>query len=99
PGTGPGTLKVGDWQHVAVIVDAGPRIISVVVDGILNDGGALREYGWGRFGPDLGDVNGRGRAVLAPRLYGELRSVRVYDRPLRTSEAVGNHRAGLPSGE
>ncbi|QDV34534.1 exo-alpha-sialidase [Tautonia plasticadhaerens] len=95
PGTGPGTLRVGDWQHITVIVDAGPRILSVVVDGVLNDGGALRQHGWTRFLTELGDVNGRDRARLASRLYGDLRSVRIYDRPLRTSEAVGNHRAGL----
>ncbi|WP_169975642.1 exo-alpha-sialidase [Tautonia rosea] len=99
PGTGPGTLKVGDLQHIVVTVDAGPQIISVVVDGIFNDGGAIRQYGWGRFLPELGDLNGRDRAILASRLYGELRSVRVYDRPLRTSEAVGNFRAGVPRHE
>ena len=40
PGTHAGTLKIGAWQHVALIVDEGPRIISFVVDGISNDGGA-----------------------------------------------------------
>ncbi|RUL86450.1 exo-alpha-sialidase [Tautonia sociabilis] len=94
PGTGPGTLRVGDWQHVTIIIDAGPRIISVVVDGVFNDGGALRQFGWGRFPAGLGDVNGRGQATLAPNVFGQLGTVRVYGRPLRTSEAVGNHRAG-----
>lgn len=96
PGTGAGTLRVGDWRHLVVTVDAGPRIISVVVDGILNDGGAARQYGWGWFEPELGDLDGKDEATLATRLYGELRSVRIYNRPLRTSEAVGNFRAGLP---
>ena len=32
---------------------------------------------------------------LAPSLKGELKSVRVYGRYLRTSEAVGNYQAGL----
>lgn len=92
PGTGPGTLKVGAWQHVVVIVDGGPKIITFVVDGILNDGGALREYGWGRFPHELGDVNGVSHAQLAPKLLGRLRAFRIYDRALRTSEAVGNSR-------
>jgi hypothetical protein len=92
PGTGPGTLKVGVWQHVTVTVDGGPKIITFVVDGVLDDGGALREYGWGRFPRDLGDVNGAERAALAPGLIGRLRTFRVYDRALRTSEAVGNSR-------
>src|SRR5262249_27153052 len=62
PGTGPGTLKVGLWQHITVIVDAGPRLILFVVDGVLDDGGAVREYGWGRFPRALGDINGREKA-------------------------------------
>jgi hypothetical protein len=92
PGTGPGTLKVGAWQHVTIIIDSGPRLILFVVDGVLNDGGALREYGWGRFPRALGDVNGKGRAALAPSLLGKLRAVRIYNRALRVSEAVGNSR-------
>jgi hypothetical protein len=92
PGTGPGTLKVGAWQHVTVTVDGGPRIITFVVDGVLNDGGALREYGWGRFPRDLGAVNGSLRAPVAPTLLGGLQALRIYDRALRTSEAVGNSR-------
>ncbi len=94
PGTAPGTLKVGDWQHIAVTVDAGPRLILFVVDGVLNDGGAVREYGWGRFGPEPGDINGKASVALAPKLYGDMGPLRIYGRPLRTSEAVGNGRAG-----
>lgn len=93
PGTHEGTLKTGVMQHVAVIVDAGPRLVLFVVDGVLNDGGAVREYGWGRFPPELGDLSGASRLVLAPKLFGDLRAARLYDRPLRVSEVVGNHRA------
>lgn len=39
-GTHPGTLKVNTWQHVAVIVDGGPKLISFVVDGVLNNEGS-----------------------------------------------------------
>jgi hypothetical protein len=92
PGTGPGTLRVGAWQHVTAIVEAGPKLLLFVVDGILNDGGALREYGWGRFPPGLGDVNGSGKAPLAPNLLGQLRAFRLYDRAVRVSEVVGNSR-------
>src|SRR5262249_42881011 len=75
----------------------GPKLIMFVVDGVLNDGGAVRQYGWGRFPADLGDVNGLERVRLAPTLLGRLRTVRVYDRALRVSEAVGNHRGGCLS--
>lgn len=94
PGTHAGSLKAGVWQHVAVIVDGGPRIITWVVDGVLNDGGAVRQFGWGRFPATLGDVNGASTAKLAPVLQGELGKLSLYGRYLRTSEAVGNFRAG-----
>jgi len=97
PGTGPGTLKVDAWQHVSVIVDAGPRLILFVIDGALDDGGALRQFGWGRIDPALEDPNGSDRVTVAPRLFGELKALRIYNRALRVSKAVGNHRAGPPS--
>lgn len=92
PGTGAGTLRVNAWHHVVFIVDGGPKIVTCVVDGVLNDGGVVRQYGWGRFGPELGDVNGAARARLVPSFNGALRRFRLYGRYLRTSEAVGNYR-------
>jgi hypothetical protein len=94
PGFHPGTLKVGAWQHIAFVVDGGPKIITVMVDGVLNDGGPVREYGWGRFQPDLHDVNGAAAARAGAGLFGELKLLRIYDRYLRTSELMGNWRAG-----
>jgi len=93
PGTYPGSLKVNAWQHVAVIVDGGPKLITFVVDGVLNDGGAARQFGWGRFAPELQDVNGLRQVTLAPKLWGEVQTLRVYDRALRTSEVIGNYHA------
>ncbi len=94
PGTHEGTLKVGVWQHVAVTVDSGPKLITFVVDGVLNDGGSIRQFGWGRFDPELTDVNGANRAKIASNLFGELKAFRIYNRDLRTSEAVDNFRVG-----
>jgi hypothetical protein len=92
PGTHPGTLKIGAWQHIVVTVDGGPAIVTWIIDGVLNDGGAVREFGWGRFARSLRDVNGAPVARLAPALFGELGKVRLYGRCLRTSEAVSNWR-------
>jgi len=55
----------------------------------LNDGGAARQFGWGRFKPELGAVNDVKQVNLAPQLFGEIRGLRIYDRRLRVSEAVG----------
>lgn len=94
PGTHEGTLRIGHWHHVVAIVDGGPKIITWVIDGVLNDGGAARQFGWSRFPTTMGDVNSQSQARIAPVLFGELKSLRIYDRYLRTSEAVGNYRAG-----
>jgi len=48
PGTHQGTLKVNALQHVVVTVDGGPKIVTFIIDGALNDGGPVRQYGWGR---------------------------------------------------
>ena len=93
PGTSPGTLKTNTWQHVAVIVDGGPKLITFVIDSVLNDGGAARQYGWGRFAAGMQEINGLRSVTLAPKLWGEVQTLRVYDRPLRTSEVIGNFRA------
>ncbi|MCX7015050.1 MAG: exo-alpha-sialidase [Candidatus Sumerlaeota bacterium] len=91
----PGTLEAGQLQHVVVIVDGGPRIVCFVIDGRLCDGGEFRQFGWGRFSPHLRGVAGGQTLRIGHGLNGEIRSLRIYDRALRISEAVGNWRAGL----
>jgi hypothetical protein len=95
-GTHEGTLRINAWHHIVAIVDGGPKIMTFVIDGVLNDGGPVRQYGWGRFGGELSNVNGTSKAVLAQNLLGQLKSFRLYNRYLRTSEAVGNFLAEKP---
>jgi hypothetical protein len=90
----PGMLEAGKLHHIAVIVDGGPKIITFVIDGKLCDGGELRQFGWGRFSPSLQSVNGDGAVRIGPGLEGEILRLRLYSRALRTSEAIGNFRAG-----
>ena len=75
-----------------------PAVVSVLsgvaIDGRLNDGGSSRPFGWGRLSPCLRDLNGSDRVRIAADLKGNLKSLRLYDRHLRTTEAVGNFRAG-----
>jgi len=75
-------------------VDAGPRVIAFIVDGKLCDGGEWRQFGWGRFSPNLRDANGSTTLRIGPGLAGAVQSLRIYGRALRTSEAVANFRAG-----
>lgn len=90
----PGVLQSGKRHHVAVVVDAGPRIISFLVDGVVCNGGEARDFGWGRYKEELGDVTGSATLHLAPSLHGELECVKIYSRYLRISEAVANFHAG-----
>lgn len=86
----PGSLKAGTQHHVVVTVDGGPKIITFVVDGMLQDGGDFRQFGWGRFNPNFRSANGSDEMRIGPGVQG----LRVYTRALTTSEAVGNMRAG-----
>jgi hypothetical protein len=87
-----GAVKAGQPQHVVITVDGGPKIITFVVNGVLCDGGDERQFGWGRFRPTLRAPNGATTVKIAK----PIQSLRLYNRPLRTSEAVGNFRAGTP---
>jgi hypothetical protein len=89
-----GLLQPGEPHHVTFIVDGGPNIVTVVVDGKLCDGRGRRQFGWGRFSKHLGPIDG-GKLRLGEMLSGQVHGVRLYDRALRSSEAVGNERAGL----
>lgn len=93
--TDEGLLQPGKRHHVTFIVDGGPDIITLEVDGKLCDGRANRQYGWGRFSDAIDDVRGSTALKLAPALRGQLHSLRLYNRYLRTSEAIANYRAGL----
>jgi hypothetical protein len=86
-----GLLKPGTLHHVVITVDGGPKIITFVVDGILCDGGEDRQFGWGRFSPTLRTPTGAATLKIAPAIQ----SLRIYNRALRTSEAVGNYRGGV----
>ncbi len=85
----PGLIEAGKTHHVSVIVDGGPRLILFVVDGVLNDGGEHRQFGWGRFSPDFRSANGADEIALDDSAVSLLR---IYGRYLTVSEAIGNYR-------
>ncbi|MBT3287624.1 MAG: hypothetical protein HN380_09775 [Victivallales bacterium] len=88
----PGLLDPGD-HHVVATVDGGPHVITFVVDGKLCDGGTHRQFGWGRFSPNLRHANGSQTMRIAPAFHGAVRHVRAYNRALTTTEAIGNWRS------
>jgi hypothetical protein len=90
----PHLLQKNKLHHLVVIVDGGPKIISFIVDGVLCDGGDDRQFGWGRFSPNLRNVAGGRVLRIGLDIKGHIESLRIYDRYLRTSEAIGNFRSG-----
>jgi hypothetical protein len=84
-----GAIQAGKLHHVCIIVDGGPKIITFIVDGLLCDGHDQRQFGWGRFSPTLRTPIGSETLRIGP----VVRCLRIYNRALRTSEAVGNFRA------
>ena len=83
-------LEAGKLHHVVAIADVGPRIITFVIDGVLCNGGTERDYGWGRWHGRLAGVSGSGELQISSAV----KRLRIYNRYLRTSEAVASYHEG-----
>jgi hypothetical protein len=59
------------------------------VNGRFCEGGGERQFGWGRYNPNL-RTPPTAHLTLSPAVQ----SLRVYPRALRTSEAIACYRAG-----
>jgi hypothetical protein len=92
--TDPGVIQAGKPQHVVFNVDGGPNIITTVVNGKLCDGGRYRPFGWTWFSDLPEDVNTSVPLKLSPEGKKIIKQIRLYNRYLTTSEAIGNFRAG-----
>ena len=90
-------LKPGTLHHLVLTVDGRAKAITYVIDGALNDGGAQRPFGFGRFSPNFKDISGSADLRVAPDLRGELKHLRLYNRPLRVSEAIASFQALQPN--
>lgn len=90
----PGIFKADHRHHIVCIVDGGPRIASMLVDGRLCDGGDERDRGWTRYPVNLPATREIRALNVGTHLDGVVHCLRLYGRPLRTSEAVAHYRAG-----
>jgi len=90
-----GVLTAGKLHQIMFNIDAGPKLITVMVDGTLGDGGELRRFGWSRFHSSLLSPSGAEHACLAASLQGRLAHLRLYNRYLLSSEGVGNWQARI----
>ena len=79
-------------HFVGVGADAGSRIITIMVDGVLCDGGGQQPFGWKWF-PALGLVRGGSVMKVGEHYGGKVMRGHVYSRKmLTTSQMVGNFR-------
>lgn len=93
-----GLLTAGQLHQLCFIIDGGPKLLSVVVDGQLCDGGRKRQAGWSHFHPNLREPNGAAQATLGSSLHGSIERLRVYDRYLLSNQAAANWRASISPG-
>jgi hypothetical protein len=84
------SLPPGVRHQVTIIVDGLPGLLSIVIDGRLQDGGTYKERGTARFGHDFSTINGTPQWYVGPDV--QVADLRVHSRFLLTSEAVALHR-------
>lgn len=87
-------VQTGRLHHLGIVVDGGPKSITFLIDGKLCDGGNDRQFGWGRFSPNLYGVDRAKTLRIGSTLIGKMERLRLYSRGLRTSEVVCNRQAG-----
>lgn len=90
-----GRIVYGRNHHIAVIVDGGPGIISFVIDGVICDGGAEKQFGWGRFSKMMKDVNGADFITIDNTGVMYVNRLKIYGKALMVTDVIGNYRAGV----
>lgn len=89
-------LGKGDLHHVVFIIDGAAKVASIMVDGILSDGGLdSRSHGWGRIYQHLTSLNDTHLGTFNEEFSGKVYNIRLYNRALRTAEAILNFNAGI----
>jgi hypothetical protein len=94
-----GVIKFFGTTEISLRVDYRAKIISYVINGIFNDGGKERIFGWGRLDADMGPVSTRKIRIGDISIGGGLRgnnvvkAFRYYNRPLTVTECIGNYRS------
>lgn len=93
----PGLIPAYGEHCISVTIDNGPKIIQFVVDGTVCNGRDFRQYGWGRFKANMKDFSFDTIQIDDPsketmRHLFKLTNLRIYNRPLKNTELIGNHR-------
>jgi hypothetical protein len=94
-----GVIPFIGTTEITLVVDFQAKIIHYVINGVLNDGGTERLYGWGRLDGSMGVVSSESIRIGNIKTGGEhreknvVKAFRFYDRPLTVTECVGNYRS------
>ncbi|MGE4490167.1 MAG: hypothetical protein AB7E95_11555, partial [Kiritimatiellales bacterium] len=76
-------LNLSQENHAVLVIDGGPKTITMIVNGRFDDGGETRQFGFGLFHRFFQSANGgKVRPASGVKQYA------VYRRALFTSEAV-----------
>jgi hypothetical protein len=93
----PGLIPAYGEHCISVTIDNGPKIIQFVVNGTVCNGRDFRQYGWGCYKANMGDfsfdtiqTSKLERRMIKPLV--RLTNLRIYNRPLKNTELIGNHR-------
>ena len=93
-----GLIKAFGDNSVSISMDNKSRIVQFVINGIVNDGGDYRQFGWSRFEGNMSQFGSvvlkTGKLSTGPfRPKSSVKSVRLYNHPITNTEIIGNHRA------
>jgi BNR repeat-like domain len=93
----PGLLKPYGKHNITVTIDNGPKIIQFIIDGIVCNGNQSRQFGWSRYTSDMKDFMPEflipGKLLSRDQnVSGKLHHLRIYNRAILNTEAIGNHK-------
>ena len=93
----PGLIPPYGKHSVTVTIDNGPKIIQFIINGIVCNGNQSRQFGWSRYFSEMKDF--LPASVLTGKLLkrdenlnGRIYHMRIYNRALLNTEAIGNQR-------
>jgi hypothetical protein len=85
----------GTLHHIVVTVDAVANVAHLIVNGVYQDGGPHRYRTAQYFSRDLADINGAKRPQPPSSEGVTAKALRLYGRPLTTTESIGDYRVGI----
>lgn len=86
------TASVFRRRHLGIIIDGGPKAIVFIVDGRIDDGGTVRQFGFGRYNAHLLGADGAEQAEVGGANGIKTLYFALYARALMVGELIGTDR-------